>query len=107
MLPRSLREARGALGAVGGETGFRLGVLQCRAGGSALWGPRRGLGERVEVALAVARGMAALEGARPPLLHRDLKPSNVFMGALPASSPPSNVCGPTLVSLVSPVSALE
>ena len=85
---------------MGTGTGPRLGVVRRRAGGSALWGPKRGLGERVEVALAVARGMAALEGARPPLLHRDLKPSNVFMGALPAPlpgpNPPSNACSPTL-----------
>lgn len=35
----------------------------------------------MEMALGVARGMAAMEAARPPLLHRDLKPTNIFIGA--------------------------
>lgn len=46
-----------------------------------MWAPKHALGAKVEMALGVARGMAALEGARPPLLHRDLKPTNVFIGA--------------------------
>lgn len=29
----------------------------------------------------VCRGLAALEGVRPPVLHRDVKPSNVFIDA--------------------------
>mmetsp|Transcript_17672 Transcript_17672/g.53171 ORF Transcript_17672/g.53171 Transcript_17672/m.53171 type:complete len:371 (+) Transcript_17672:418-1530(+) len=50
-----------------------------RSGGSSLWGPKHSLGARVEAALDVARGMAALECTTPPLVHRDLKPSNVFI----------------------------
>jgi serine/threonine protein kinase len=45
-----------------------------------MWAPKHALGARVEMALGVARGMAAMEAARPPLLHRDLKPTNVFIG---------------------------
>lgn len=59
----------------------------CRSGGSSLWGPKHSLGARVEAALDVARGMAALECTTPPLVHRDLKPSNVFIGSPPP--PPS------------------
>lgn len=40
------------------------------------------MGKRLEMALGVARGMAAMEAARPPLMHRDLKPTNIFIGAL-------------------------
>lgn len=46
-----------------------------------MWQPKHALGARVEMALGVARGMAAMEAARPPLLHRDLKPTNIFIGA--------------------------
>jgi serine/threonine protein kinase len=35
--------------------------------------------EKVRMALAVARGMVALESAEPPIVHRDLKPSNVIL----------------------------
>jgi serine/threonine protein kinase len=35
--------------------------------------------EKVRMALAVARGMVALESADPPIVHRDLKPSNVIL----------------------------
>ncbi len=55
-----------------------------RSSNGALWGPKRATGARVEMALAVARGMAAMEGAQPPLLHRDLKPANVFIGVHPS-----------------------
>jgi serine/threonine protein kinase len=44
--------------------------------------PRRGLGDKLRMALGVAQGMQALEAAEPPILHRDLKPSNVFINAV-------------------------
>ena len=59
----------------------RIRVPRCRSSNGALWGPKRSLAARVEMALGVARGMAAMEAASPPLLHRDLKPANVFIGA--------------------------
>jgi serine/threonine-protein kinase TNNI3K len=40
---------------------------------------RRPLAARLRMAVGVARGMAALSGADPPLLHRDLKPSNILI----------------------------
>jgi len=39
------------------------------------------LAERLQMALGVARGMAALEENDPPIVHRDLKPTNVFIDA--------------------------
>ena len=48
-----------------------------------MWHPKHPLGTRLKMALDVARGMAAMEAARPPLLHRDLKPTNIFIGACP------------------------
>lgn len=41
--------------------------------------PKRALAARLQIALDVARGMAALEGNDPPIVHRDLKPSNIFI----------------------------
>lgn len=43
--------------------------------------PKRPLAERLQMALGVARGMAALEENDPPIVHRDLKPTNVFIDA--------------------------
>lgn len=55
-------------------------MTTCRAA-PGMWQPKHALGARIEMALGVARGMAAMEAARPPLLHRDLKPTNIFIGA--------------------------
>lgn len=54
-----------------------------RRGGQTLWHPKHPMGARLEMALGVARGMAAMEAARPPLMHRDLKPTNIFIGMRP------------------------
>ncbi len=54
-----------------------------RRGGQTLWHPKHPMGARLEMALGVARGMAAMEAARPPLIHRDLKPTNIFIGMRP------------------------
>ena len=43
--------------------------------------PKRPLADRLQMALDVARGMAALEENDPPIVHRDLKPTNVFIDA--------------------------
>lgn len=43
--------------------------------------PKRSLAARLEMALDVARGMAALEENDPPIVHRDLKPTNIFIDA--------------------------
>ena len=43
--------------------------------------PKRKLAARLEMALDVARGMAALEENDPPIVHRDLKPTNIFIDA--------------------------
>ena len=43
--------------------------------------PKRPLAERLQMAMGVARGMAALEENEPPIVHRDLKPTNVFIDA--------------------------
>ncbi|GMH44888.1 hypothetical protein BSKO_12845 [Bryopsis sp. KO-2023] len=42
-------------------------------------GTRRGVVEKLQMALEVAQGMQACEGCSPPIIHRDLKPSNVFI----------------------------
>lgn len=44
-------------------------------------GPNKTLLQRVQKALEVCRGLAALESCSPPVLHRDVKPSNVFVDA--------------------------
>ena len=51
------------------------GKFTCRAP------PKRPLADRLQLALDVARGMAALEENDPPIVHRDLKPTNVFIDA--------------------------
>lgn len=43
--------------------------------------PKRSLAARLDMALGVARGMAALEENDPPIVHRDLKPTNIFIDA--------------------------
>ena len=43
--------------------------------------PKRPIAARLQMALDVARGMAALEENDPPIVHRDLKPTNVFIDA--------------------------
>lgn len=44
-------------------------------------GPNKTLLQRVQKALEVCRGLAALEACHPPVLHRDVKPSNIFIDA--------------------------
>ncbi len=55
--------------------------LHGRGGGWARGAPARPLAKRLRACLDVARGVAALHAADPPVLHRDLKPANVLLRA--------------------------
>lgn len=42
---------------------------------------------RIKMALDIARGMACLHSAYPPVVHRDLRPQNIFVQSVEESSP--------------------
>lgn len=42
---------------------------------------------KIKMALDIARGMACLHSAYPPVVHRDLRPQNVFVQSVEESSP--------------------